>query len=232
MGDLTVNENIKSIREKAHKSQQAVADYLGITRQAYSHYEVGRRKPDCETLRKLGRYFGVSTDYLLGEERGADIVLKIRGLRQNCGITMKELGSEIGVAESTISQYETGKRQPDYETLIDIADFFGVSVDYLLGREQDGIATGKSFRNNIAVIERRKDMKKSEYIPEEQLDEEIARLRQSPDVRLAEKYKRLKYRKRIYLSELKCLEKNGKELRAKGITEENLYREYEAIDDE
>lgn len=48
---------------------------------------------------------------------------------------MKELGIEIGVAESTISQYETGKRQPDYETLLKLSEYFGVSVDYLLGRE-------------------------------------------------------------------------------------------------
>lgn len=48
---------------------------------------------------------------------------------------MKELGMEIGVAESTVSQYETGKRQPDYETLLKLSEYFGVSVDYLLGRE-------------------------------------------------------------------------------------------------
>ena len=47
---------------------------------------------------------------------------------------MKWLGDKIGVAESTISQYETGKRQPDHETMCKIADVFNVSVDYLLGR--------------------------------------------------------------------------------------------------
>lgn len=62
-------------------------------------------------------------------------MLKLRELRKKCGLTMKELGIEIGVAESTISQYETGKRQPDYETLLKLSEYFGVSVDYLLGRE-------------------------------------------------------------------------------------------------
>lgn len=63
------------------------------------------------------------------------MMLKIRELRKKCGITMKELGAAIGVAESTISQYETGKRQPDYETLLKIAEFFGVTTDYLLTGE-------------------------------------------------------------------------------------------------
>jgi transcriptional regulator with XRE-family HTH domain len=49
---------------------------------------------------------------------------------------MKELGLIVGVAESTISLYENGKRQPDNATLIRIAEYFGVSTDYLLGRDE------------------------------------------------------------------------------------------------
>ena len=62
-------------------------------------------------------------------------MLQLRVLRKKCGITMKELGATIGVAESTISQYETGKRQPDYETLLKLGEYFGVTIDYLLGKE-------------------------------------------------------------------------------------------------
>lgn len=67
----TVNDNLKTIREKKHISQQEVANYLGITRQAYSHYEVGRRKPDYETLLKLAEFFGVSVLDLLEETEKA-----------------------------------------------------------------------------------------------------------------------------------------------------------------
>ena len=49
---------------------------------------------------------------------------------------MKDLGEAVGLAESTISHYETGKRQPDYETLLKLSEFFGVSVDYLLTGEE------------------------------------------------------------------------------------------------
>lgn len=57
---------------------------------------------------------------------------KLRELRKEKGISLKELGAEIGVAESTMSLYENGKRQPDYETLLKLAEYFGVTVDYLL----------------------------------------------------------------------------------------------------
>ena len=61
---------------------------------------------------------------------------KIRELRKAKKISMKELGQAIGgYAESTISLYENNKRQPDQATLIKLADFFGVSVDCVLGRD-------------------------------------------------------------------------------------------------
>ena len=61
---------------------------------------------------------------------------RIRELRKARGITMKQLGEELGVAESTISHYETGRRQLDNETLLRLGEFFGVSVGYILGVEE------------------------------------------------------------------------------------------------
>ena len=58
---------------------------------------------------------------------------RIRELRKQHKMTMKELGAVVGLAESTISQYETGKRQPDNETLLKLGEYFNTSVDNLLG---------------------------------------------------------------------------------------------------
>lgn len=60
---------LKQIRLDKGVSQQAVADYLGITRQAYSNYENENREPDKETLLKLAEYFETTVDILL---RGYD----------------------------------------------------------------------------------------------------------------------------------------------------------------
>jgi len=63
---------------------------------------------------------------------------RLRELRKSKGISLKELGAIIGVAESTMSLYESGKRQPDYETLLKLAEYYGVTVDYLLrGSEEE-----------------------------------------------------------------------------------------------
>lgn len=57
---------LKSLRTQHRKTQQELADMLGITRQGYAKYENNLGEPDNNTLAKLADYFEVSTDYLLG----------------------------------------------------------------------------------------------------------------------------------------------------------------------
>lgn len=79
------------------------------------------------------------------------IVLKIRELRKAKKMTMKELGEVLGVAESTVSLYELGKREPDFETLRKIADYFNVSLDYLLGRDEYPISEEEWKNTPVAL---------------------------------------------------------------------------------
>lgn len=60
---------LRDIRNRRGVSQQDVATYLGISRQAYSNYETGAREPDFETLLKLGEYFDVTVDDILTGEK-------------------------------------------------------------------------------------------------------------------------------------------------------------------
>lgn len=60
----------------------------------------------------------------------------LRKLRIAKGLQQKELAPLLNIKISTYCQYETGKRQPDYDTLKKIADYFEVSTDYLIGREE------------------------------------------------------------------------------------------------
>lgn len=62
--------------------------------------------------------------------------MKLKELRLDSGKTQKELADYLNVKQNTYSQYENGKRQIPIETLIRLADFYDVSVDYLLGRTE------------------------------------------------------------------------------------------------
>lgn len=55
-------------------------------------------------------------------------------LRTSSGLTQVEMAEKLGISRSTIGMYETGAREPDFETLEKIADYFNVDIDYLLGR--------------------------------------------------------------------------------------------------
>lgn len=55
-------------------------------------------------------------------------------LRKAAGLSQTEMAKRLGISRSTVGMYETGQREPDFETLEMIADFFNVDVDYLIGR--------------------------------------------------------------------------------------------------
>lgn len=58
----------------------------------------------------------------------------LKKVRQEKGVTAKAVADELGILPDTYRSYETGRREPNLETLIAIANYYNVSVDYLLGR--------------------------------------------------------------------------------------------------
>ena len=73
-------------------------------------------------------------------------MLRLKELRQDKNITQGKLAEKLGLSRSTIAMYEIGGSEPDLETLKNIASFFNVSVDYLMGREQ-------KVDNNVAGVQ-------------------------------------------------------------------------------
>lgn len=60
----------------------------------------------------------------------------MRELRKARKISQLKMAMDLNMNQNTISRYETMEREADYRTLITIADYFGVSLDYLLGRTE------------------------------------------------------------------------------------------------
>jgi len=71
---------------------------------------------------------------------------RLKTLRIEKKITQNELAEELNYSRSTISQYEGGFREPSLNFLVDIADFFNVSLDYLLGKTNVRL----SFQNYLS----------------------------------------------------------------------------------
>lgn len=61
-------------------------------------------------------------------------MLRLKELREKHNVSQVKLAMELHLNQNSISRYENGEREADYNTLIAFADYFNVSVDYLLGR--------------------------------------------------------------------------------------------------
>lgn len=63
--------------------------------------------------------------------------MRIRELRKARRITQLKMALDLDMSQNTISRYESGEREPGITELIRIADYFRVSIDYLVGRTDD-----------------------------------------------------------------------------------------------
>lgn len=62
---------------------------------------------------------------------------RLKTLRKSKHMSQLRLALQLGIPQNSISRFETGCRKPDYDTLIQIADYFNVSIDYLVGRSDN-----------------------------------------------------------------------------------------------
>lgn len=68
---------------------------------------------------------------------GDIMVFRLKQLRKEKKLSQLRLAIDLDMNQNTISRYENMEREADYATLIRIADYFNVSLDYLLGRSED-----------------------------------------------------------------------------------------------
>ncbi|MCW1940177.1 helix-turn-helix domain-containing protein [Bacillus anthracis] len=83
---------------------------------------------------------------------------KIAELRKNQKLSQYDLADKLGFSRGKLANYEQGQREPDYDTLKKIADFFEVSTDYLLGRTEKKnccLTRHQTYQRKKSVISQR-----------------------------------------------------------------------------
>lgn len=78
---------------------------------------------------------------------------RIRALREDLDLRQIDVSHATGIDQKTLSNYETGKTQPDMYALIRLADFFNVSLDYLVGRSDISVQSSKDLAQEIERIQ-------------------------------------------------------------------------------
>jgi|SRR5690606_6910249 len=90
------------LRKQKKLTQEAVAKKLGIPRGTYSNYELGKREPDLETLKRIADFHGVSIDELLGREAYS--------VAKETSSVAKETEAEYQALKSELSEFADNKR--------------------------------------------------------------------------------------------------------------------------
>ena len=89
------------------------------------------------------------------------MLINLKSVRKETGLTQKQVADAIHVSQQTYSDYENCKTEPTSETLIEIARFFGVTVDELLDREEFSLKeseAGFSDKRKVSITPIEDDM--------------------------------------------------------------------------
>lgn len=92
----------------------------------------------CQSLFEIFLFFlftfiSISDNIVL---QGGGVMKNLKLLRKQHNLSQKEIGNIFHASQNTVSQWENGTRKPSYDIIQEIADYFDVSVDYLLGRQE------------------------------------------------------------------------------------------------
>lgn len=83
--------------------------------------------------------------------------MNIKDIRLRKGLTQADVAAALGVSSVVYSRYETGKRQPSIDMLIQMAAIFGVTVDFLLGRQDIEDSTLSDYELQLLIASRKAD---------------------------------------------------------------------------
>lgn len=98
---------------------------------------------------------------------------RIRELRKSRGLNQTELGKQLHISQAMVSEYESGQTPMTNDLLSRMADFFGVSIDYIIGRDTDPQKTTVVTDGGILY----RPMPQHSTIPEETISSIVQRVR-------------------------------------------------------
>ncbi|PPB12879.1 helix-turn-helix domain-containing protein [Brevibacillus laterosporus] len=144
---------IKMARLNKGWSQGKLAENLGKTRTAVVNWETGYATPEASTIAKIAEALEVEREWLIDTSNdefekmemhlekdkvatnmtnAEKIGARLRYFRKRKGLTGEQVAASINIARPTISGYESGRREPNFETLILLSKLYGMSIDQLL----------------------------------------------------------------------------------------------------
>lgn len=139
-------EIFAKLLEKFDVKAADVSKATGLPSSLFSEWKRGKSKPKADKLQKIADYFGVTLNYLLiGSEKEESNINQTNThmyeifmrLLEKYGVTAYKVSRATGIGDSTFTDWKNGRSIPKQDKLQKIADYFGVTLDYLMtGKEE------------------------------------------------------------------------------------------------
>lgn len=152
-----MSNRLKKLRKEKGLTQADLAKVLNTNQSQYGKYENGKTNLSIENAQILSEFFGVTLSYLLGFDDDSCIVgskkmTPFQSLVRDRNLSLKEISEATGIAYPTLSGYNQGIRTPKKKNAKILAEYFGVSIPYLLGYEENFTANKPNATISIELV--------------------------------------------------------------------------------
>lgn len=135
---MYLNTNLSFLRESRALTQLEIAEEVGLSQKVVSAYERGVREPSLKNLIKIAEYFSVSIDDLLLKDlrpQGSMLARNLKYLRNREHFNQGDMARLLKISKAHMGKYESGAAELSNQGLINVSEFFGVTVDDLLKKD-------------------------------------------------------------------------------------------------
>ena len=152
-----MSNRLKKLRKEKGLTQADLAKVLNTNQSQYGKYENGKTNLSIENAQILSEFFGVTLSYLLGLDDDSCIVgskkmTPFQSLVRDRDLSLKEISEATRIRYPTLSGYNQGIRTPKKKNAKILAEYFGVSIPYLLGYEENFTANKPNATISIESV--------------------------------------------------------------------------------
>ncbi len=154
-----MSNRLKKLRKEKGLTQADLAKVLNTNQSQYGKYENGKTNLSIENAKILAKFFGVTLSYLLGLDDdscidGSKNMTPFQSLVRDRGLSLKEISEATGIGYSTVGNYNQGSRIPNARNAQLLSEYFGVSIPYLLGLDDDSCIDGSKNMTPFQILVR------------------------------------------------------------------------------
>ena len=152
-----MSNRLKKLRKEKGLTQADLAKVLNTNQSQYGKYENGKRNLSIENAKILAKFFGVTLSYLLELDDefcidGRKNMTPFQSLVRDRGLSLREISEATGIGCSTVGNYNQGSRIPNARNAQLLSEYFGVSIPYLLGYEENFTANKPNATISIELV--------------------------------------------------------------------------------